>query len=140
MLFSSLNMELNLKQLPILPLQMLVYTPKGNITVVGNYLSQSNLILSDPAPPCDMHRFTHYHYFNPHHGLVDTLNRPIMATNSLNVASRDHSRWSTPNSSGKSVEVQRSQVDELFKTLKDGDELAETEPSMSHLTYFYISV
>lgn len=29
---------------------------------------------------------------------------------------------------GKSVEVQRSQVDELFKSLKDGDELAETEP------------
>ncbi len=74
--------ELILEQLPILPLQMLVYTPKGNIAVVGNYLSQSNLILSDPAPPCDMHRYTHYHYFNPHHGLVDTLNRPIMATNS----------------------------------------------------------
>lgn len=32
---------------------------------------------------------------------------------------------------GKSVEVQRSQVDELFKSLKDGDELAETEPSTS---------
>lgn len=30
---------------------------------------------------------------------------------------------------GKSVEVQRSQVDELFKSLKDGDELVETEPS-----------
>ncbi len=56
------------------------------------------------------------------------------------MGSRDQSRWSTPNSSGKSVEVQRSQVDELFKTLKDGDELAETEPSVSHLTYFYISV
>lgn len=31
---------------------------------------------------------------------------------------------------GKSVEVQRSQVDELFKSLKDGDELEETEPSL----------
>jgi hypothetical protein len=31
--------------------------------------------------------------------------------------------------SGKSVEVQRSQVDELFKSLKSGDELTETEPS-----------
>lgn len=36
------------------------------------------------------------------------------------------SRWNTV--SGKSVEVQRSQVDELFKSMMDGDELAETEP------------
>lgn len=38
-------------------------------------------------------------------------------------------RWNTPIVSGKSVEVQRSQVDELFKSLKSGEELAETEPS-----------
>jgi hypothetical protein len=31
---------------------------------------------------------------------------------------------------GKSVEVQRSQVDELFKSMKGGDELAETDPRM----------
>jgi hypothetical protein len=31
--------------------------------------------------------------------------------------------------SGKTLEVQRSQIDELFKSLKSGDELAETEPS-----------
>jgi SWI/SNF-related matrix-associated actin-dependent regulator of chromatin subfamily A3 len=36
--------------------------------------------------------------------------------------------------SGKSVEVQRSQVDELFKSLKSGDELAETEPS-AHIRF-----
>jgi SWI/SNF-related matrix-associated actin-dependent regulator of chromatin subfamily A3 len=39
------------------------------------------------------------------------------------------SRWNTPAISGKSVEVQRSQVDDLFKSLRSGDELAETEPS-----------
>lgn len=41
---------------------------------------------------------------------------------------------------GKSVEVQRSQVDELFKSLKDGDELAETEPCVCFnviLTFHY---
>lgn len=37
-------------------------------------------------------------------------------------------RWNTV--SGKSVEVQRNQVDELFKSLRDGEELAETEPRM----------
>ena len=32
---------------------------------------------------------------------------------------------------GKSVEVQRSQVDELFKSMKGGDELPETDPRTS---------
>lgn len=38
--------------------------------------------------------------------------------------------------SGKSVEVQRSQVDELFKNLKSGDELGETEPR-AFITYSF---
>lgn len=32
--------------------------------------------------------------------------------------------------SSKNVEIQRSQVDELFKSLRDGDELEETDPRM----------
>ncbi|KAF8973576.1 SNF2 family N-terminal domain-containing protein [Flammula alnicola] len=123
--------------LPILPLQMLVYTPKGNIVVVGNYLRQSSLFLQDPASPYDMHRLTNYHYFNPHHDLLDGQHRPIMAANTLSLIPRDQSRWTTPTSTGKSVEVQRSQVDELFKSLKDGDELAETEPSPEVATSLY---
>ncbi|KAH9486582.1 Helicase-like transcription factor CHR28 [Psilocybe cubensis] len=119
--------------LPILPLQMLVYTPKGNIPVVGNYLRQSNLILDHPAAPQDMQRITNYHYFNPHHLHHDSLRN----SNSNIFPNRDHSRWTTPASSGKSVEVQRSQVDELFKTLKDGDGLAETEPTSEVATTLY---
>ncbi len=38
------------------------------------------------------------------------------------------SRWSTPTAPGKTVEVQRTQVDELFKNLRGGEELEETEP------------
>lgn len=49
----------------------------------------------------------------------------------------NNTRWSTPAMAGKSVEVQRSQVDELFKSLKDGDELVETEPSAP---YFILEV
>ncbi|KDR85370.1 hypothetical protein GALMADRAFT_355560 [Galerina marginata CBS 339.88] len=123
--------------LPILPLQMLVYTPKGNIPVVGNYLRQSNLILDHPVPPYDVQRLTNYHYFNPHDDLTDRR-RALLVSNSLNLLpQRDHTRWSTPNSSGKSVEVQRSQVDELFKTLKDGDGLLETEPGPEVATKLY---
>ena len=37
-------------------------------------------------------------------------------------------QWPTPVVPGKSVEVQRSQMDDLFKSLRSGDELTETKP------------
>lgn len=37
------------------------------------------------------------------------------------------SRWTNSQVSAKSVEVQRSQIDEVFKSIKGGDQLAETE-------------
>ena len=43
------------------------------------------------------------------------------------------SRWNNVAPNGKSVEVQRSQVDEVFKSLKSGDNLEETEPSAYYL-------
>lgn len=94
---------------------MLVYTPKGNIDVVGKYLFQCQLYLEAPSPPHDHPRVRNYHYFNPH----PQLPRPAVIL--------DSSRWAT--AAGKSVEVQRSQVDEIFNTLKDEDvELDDTEP------------
>ena len=112
-------------QLPILPLQMLVYTPKGNIPVVGNFLQQCGLLLDHPSPSFDIKIITHYHYYNPHN--------PPPGGHASRSGHRDM-RWSTPANPGKSVEVQRSQVDELFKNLKDGDDLDETEPC-KRLTY-----
>ncbi|KAJ6627095.1 SNF2 family N-terminal domain-containing protein [Mycena sp. CBHHK59/15] len=119
--------------LPILPLQMLVYTPNGNIPVVGNYLHQCGLFLDHPSPPYEMYRLANQHYYNPH-------NPPPgghRAQNRIYPQGNNMGRWSTPAISGKSVEVQRSQVDELFKSLKGGDELTETEPSLDVATKLY---
>jgi SWI/SNF-related matrix-associated actin-dependent regulator of chromatin subfamily A3 len=111
---------------------MLVYTPKGNIPVVGNYLQSTGLLLDHPSPPYDVHRLANYHYHNPHNPPPGGHSRTIHASNRLVYGpAGNNSRWSTPAMTGKSVEVQRSQVDELFKSLKDGDELAETEPCAS---------
>ncbi|KAJ7102102.1 SNF2 family N-terminal domain-containing protein [Mycena belliarum] len=119
--------------LPILPLQMLVYTPKGNIPVVGNYLHQCGLLLDHPSPPYEMYRLANQHYYNPHNpppGGHRAHNRLYPQVNNAN-------RWSTPQVSGKSVEVQRSQVDDLFKSLQSGEELLETEPSPDVATKLY---
>lgn len=97
---------------------MLVYTPKGNIPVVGNYLQQCNLLLDHPTYPFELQRLN-YHYVNPHDPPLERFNCPGTTV-------MTPTRWQT--TSSKSVEVQRSQIDEFFKNLKDGDGLAETEP------------
>lgn len=100
-----------------------MFTPKGNIGVVANYLHQHALYLDHPTCPTDIQRLKSQHYWNPHNpppgGHARAMFGPIHQGGSVG-------RWNTV--SGKSVEVQRSQVDELFKSLKDGDELPETEP------------
>jgi SWI/SNF-related matrix-associated actin-dependent regulator of chromatin subfamily A3 len=108
---------------------MLVYTPKGNIPVVGSYLHSCGLFLDHPTYPPDFLRPANYHYYNPHNPPPGGYNRALPPSRPGNGSPGNMvNRWSTPVISGKSVEVQRSQVDELFKSLKTGDELAETEP------------
>lgn len=108
-----------------------MYTPKGNIPVVGNFLQQCGLLLDHPSPTFDIKLIAHYHYFNPHN--------PPPGGHASRSAHRDM-RWSTPSNPGKSVEVQRNQVDDLFKNLKDGDDLPETEPSALNLSFFWNSI
>ncbi|KAM6498452.1 SNF2 family N-terminal domain containing protein [Amanita muscaria] len=122
---------------PILPLRLLVCTPKGNIPVVGNYLRQCGLLLDNPTPPWDYQCLSSYHYHNPHSPPPGGFNRVTYAPNKLAGPSSYVHRWGTPSMPSKSVEVQRSQVDEVFKSLKDGEELAETEPSPDVATTLY---
>nr|GAT47839.1 SNF2 family DNA-dependent ATPase [Mycena chlorophos] len=120
--------------LPILPMKALVFTPKGNIPVVGNYLRQCGLMLEHPSHPFDMYHLImqNQHYSNPH-------NPPPGGhrAHAQQMFPPQPSRWTTPQVAGKSVEVQRSQVDELFKSLKGGDELTETEPGPNVATKLY---
>ncbi|EIN14061.1 hypothetical protein PUNSTDRAFT_95600 [Punctularia strigosozonata HHB-11173 SS5] len=125
--------------LPILPLQLLVYTPKGNIPVVGGYLSQHGLLLDHPTLSQDYQRLSSAHYYNPHNPPPGGHARNLLpnAPNRLGYASSANSRWSSPAVNCKSVEVQRSQAEELFKSLRNGDELEETEPSPCIATKLY---
>ena len=102
-----------------------MYTPKGNIAIVGNFLRQSGLLLEHPLlfP-------THILYHNPHNPPPGGHARALMASSRTDYSApgSNSSRWSTPTAPGKTVEVQRAQVDELFKNLRGGEELEETEP------------
>ncbi|THV06005.1 hypothetical protein K435DRAFT_711955 [Dendrothele bispora CBS 962.96] len=121
--------------IPMLPLKMLLYTPKGNIQVVGNYLQQCQLLLDHPSIPYEMRIGPHY--FNPHNPPPGGFSQIVHAPDRLAGYVPNPHRWNAPVVSGKSVEVQRSQVEELFKSLKSGDELAETEPAPEIATKLY---
>ncbi|EKM84208.1 hypothetical protein AGABI1DRAFT_67507 [Agaricus bisporus var. burnettii JB137-S8] len=117
-------------RLPVIPLQLLVYTPKGNITAVGNYLQQCNLLLDHPSLPYDDPRLTTYPYFNPHNPPPGGHPRPHLLNNRLS-----SSRWDS--TQVKSQDVQKAQIEEVFKHLKDGVELPETEPTFDVATKLY---
>jgi hypothetical protein len=116
---------------PLLPLRVLVFTPRGNVKVVSAYFSSGQLMLEHPSVPYipAEHRDSPP-YENPHQipgmpGIAD-----------LRYPSAVQNRWTTQAVSGKSVEVQRSQVDEVFQSLKGGDDLEETEAGALDLSIF----
>ncbi|KAI0307676.1 SNF2 family N-terminal domain-containing protein [Multifurca ochricompacta] len=122
------------RHLPVLPLEVLIFTPKGNITVVGNFLRQSGLLLEHPLSIP-----THVLYHNPHYPPPGGHARALMTGSRTDYSgpAGNSSRWPTPTVSGKTVEVQRAQVDELFKNLRGGEELEETEPPPEIGTLLY---
>ncbi|KDQ19896.1 hypothetical protein BOTBODRAFT_101668 [Botryobasidium botryosum FD-172 SS1] len=116
---------------PILPLRILVFTPKGNLTAVANYLSQAHLLLDHPSVPYDPARHRdNPPYSNPHNPPPGGFRNQITMPGAS-------SRWTQAAVTGKSVEVQRSQVDEVFKSLRSGEDLAETEPGLNIATSLY---
>lgn len=75
-------------------------------------------MLDHPEPPFDVTRLNII-YSNPHHPPPGGYGRSGAFARQL------FNKW-TVQTNSKSVEVQRSQVDEVFKSLKSGDDLEET--------------
>lgn len=120
---------------------MLIHTPNGNIPIVGRYLQQSGLLLDHPSNVWDPARLQQFLYLNPHNpppgGHARNFN---LGSSKIGYSGPGGGKWNTPSVAGKSVEVQRSQVDEVFKNMRSGDDLEETEPGMSSLLVYLRSV
>ncbi|KIJ45051.1 hypothetical protein M422DRAFT_29907 [Sphaerobolus stellatus SS14] len=120
--------------LPILSLHLLLFTPKGNIPIVSSYLHNSALFLDHPIVPFDLAaaRLKGVLYSNPHNPPPGGFARAQQARGGYgNLVAGGHNgfganRWSGTAPNGKSVEIQRNQVDQVFHSLKSGDELEET--------------
>ncbi|KAF9270038.1 hypothetical protein L218DRAFT_888354 [Marasmius fiardii PR-910] len=115
---------------PVLPLLMLVYTPKGNVPAVGHHLALNQLMLDHPTRDVDLYNLKGKYYHNPH-------NPPPGGHNQVPPLYRPPQRWTAPVVNSKSVEVQRSQLDNVFETMKGNEDLAETEPAPEICTPLY---
>jgi len=106
---------------PILPLRVLIFTPRGNVKVVASYLHSGGIALEHPSIPYipSEHRDSPP-YENPHQA-------GGVGASDYRYNNTVQNRWTSQAISGKSVEVQRSQVDEVFKSLRSGEELTETD-------------
>ena len=91
---------------------------------MSQYLQQKGLYLDHPTLPADIQRLAGQYYYNPHNPPPGGHNRDLSGRLA---ATGMGGRWSAPYVSGKSMEVQRSQIDELFRSLQSGEELEETE-------------
>ncbi|CAE6502799.1 unnamed protein product [Rhizoctonia solani] len=117
----------------ILPLKILLFTPKGNIPTISQHLSGSSLYLEHPCIPYNPadHRDSPP-YDNPHNP------PPGGYRMRTNPSSSAPGRWNhSTTATGTSVEVQRSQVDEVFKSLMSGDDLDQTEAGLNVATQLY---
>ncbi|QRV83537.1 hypothetical protein RhiJN_11553 [Ceratobasidium sp. AG-Ba] len=119
----------------ILPLKILLFTPRGNVPTISQHLSNAALLLEHPSIPYNPaeHR-DNPPYENPH-------NPPpggYRMRSTLGTSSAAPGRWShAGTATGTSVEVQRSQVEEVFKSLMSGDDLEQSEAGPNVGTRLY---
>ena len=116
-----------------------MHTPNGNIPTVAAFFRQSGLLLDHPSSMWNPARVKQFHYTNPHNpppgGHVRMFDQSSQGR--LGYSGPGGSRWTAPAVTGKSVEVQRSQVDELFKSMIDQDNLAEYDPGERRVTWTF---
>ncbi|ORX34003.1 SNF2 family N-terminal domain-domain-containing protein [Kockovaella imperatae] len=119
-------------------INVLLFTLSSNITFIANSLIANNIYLLDPIPPYDPARHNEQpEYHNAHGGgdhamqLMIAAQRKTMPGFEMTLGQLDKT---------KQVEVQRRQVDEVFKSLETGGtegELEECDPGPFIKTSLY---
>ncbi|WWC86799.1 uncharacterized protein L201_001678 [Kwoniella dendrophila CBS 6074] len=109
---------------------VLLFTLPSNVQYIANMLATLSLYLLDPVPPYDPARHTERpRYENAHGGghiaaqMTLLAQRRAQAGNGFGMVFSDRDR-----DKATQVEVQRKQVDEVFKSLDNGGELEQSDP------------
>jgi hypothetical protein len=116
-----------------LRLNVLLFTLPSNISYIAQHLIVNGQYLLDPIPPYDPLRHAdHPSYHNAHGGQEQSLRMMQLARaksyGSVSYGAAMGQFGMAQMDRIKQVEVQRKQVDEVFKSLDNGQELVQSDP------------
>lgn len=110
-------------------LYLFVLTIPPNIKYVSDQLAEHSLFLLTPKLPYEPAWFQNCLYYNPHishPGIYDNYSarKKTLSSGGLSTQGPNEQQLAAQ----RALNLQRSQVDEVFESLKGGDELDETDP------------
>nr|XP_018265349.1 DNA repair protein RAD5 [Kwoniella dejecticola CBS 10117]OBR87507.1 DNA repair protein RAD5 [Kwoniella dejecticola CBS 10117] len=112
-------------------INVLLFTLPSNVQYIANLLATMSQYLVDPIPPYDPSRHSEQpRYENAHGGGAFAAQMAAMAQRRAAMASGGYGMVFADKEREKAtqVEVQRKQVDEVFKSLDNGGELEQSDP------------
>jgi SWI/SNF-related matrix-associated actin-dependent regulator of chromatin subfamily A3 len=113
-------------------LYLFVLTIPPNIKYVSDQLAENSLFLLTPKLPYESAWFQNCLYYNPHishPGVYDNYSARKKTATGSSLAAQGANEQQL--AAQRALNLQRSQVDEVFESLKGGDQLDETDPGAS---------
>ncbi|OXM76917.1 DNA repair protein RAD5 [Cryptococcus neoformans Bt63] len=112
---------------------VLVFTLPSNVQYIANFLTGYNLFLLDPIPPYDPSRHSDHPPYHNGHGSGEAAMQLLAyaqrrAMGASGNAGSEFVFSDKEREKATQVEVQRKQVDEVFKSLDNGTELEQSDP------------
>ena len=110
---------------------MLLFTLPSNIKYIAESLLVNNIYLLDPIPPYDPSRHPDRPPYQNAHGGGEHAMRLMLQSQRRAFGGPSYEMTLGQMDKTKQVEVQRQQVDEVFKNLESGGDIEQTDPGQS---------
>ncbi|KLT44189.1 hypothetical protein CC85DRAFT_242764 [Cutaneotrichosporon oleaginosum] len=108
-------------------INVILFTLPSNIQYISDTLIAHNLFLLDPMPPYDPMRHNDHPAYQNAHGGGERAYKMYLASQQRYTTSGG-SHYNPQQDKARQVEVQRQQVDAVFKSIESGAELEQSDP------------
>jgi hypothetical protein len=116
-------------------LNVIFFTLPSNVDYISQHLLVNNVFLLDPVPLYDPTRHADYpEYHNAHGGHQHALTMMYAAQQRALMMTRGFSMEQNQLDKARQVEVQREQVDQVFKSMEVGGDLDYSDPGTFKLS------
>lgn len=109
-------------------INVLLFTLPSNIQYISDTLMAHNLFLLDPMPPYDPMRHNDQPVYQNAHGGGDRAYKMYLASQRNTYSTISGGYYNSQQDKAKQIEVQREQVEAVFKNIESGTELEQSDP------------